>query len=170
MFHLNCVLNPFAIDSNSERERYLYLPLAFPEILHYKQTASAIMFAGSVSPLLLPLLWRLDLLGIVLVLLRLGLVTFNLLLTGIVLMRTDSAHSIRVLFWALRSNERILMLGFIAVFLDAAVPIVTMLITKDERPLLEVLSSVGILVLLIALLGTLCRRQTWASFRNTIAL
>jgi hypothetical protein len=158
---LSAVLNPFALDTQTERDRYRSLPLSFARILANKHAALAAIFLISESPLVAALLWQLPWLEGSAVLAELAVILVSYLLTGLVLMRTPSAGNIRIRMGGFSGQGLTLELYASAMILNALFPLAVLFLARGRLPLLHVAIPLAMFVALSALYLWLLRRQKW---------
>jgi hypothetical protein len=158
---LMAVLNPFALDAQTERDRYRSLPLSFARILANKHAALAVIFLVSESPLVAALLWQLPWLDGFAVLAELAVILVSYLLTGLVLMRTPSAGNIRIRMGSFSGQGITLELYTQAIAMNALFPLAVLFLARGRLPLLHVAIPLAMFVALSALYLWLLRRQNW---------
>jgi hypothetical protein len=120
---LPAVLNPFALDSDSERDRYRLMPVAFASVVARKHAAVAALFLLSALPLMAALLFRISWRESFLAVAQLGLILESFLLSGLVLMDTPSARSIRMHFGGMAGDGLTIGTLAVAVTINAFFPI-----------------------------------------------
>ena len=163
VIQLPSVLNPFGLDSSSEMVRYRFIPVAFARILANKHAAIATFIFLSASPLLGTLLFRMPWRQSLFAISQFALILTSFLLTGLVLMRTQSAQNIKMRFGGLAGDGLTLELFAVAVTMCSFLPLAVLFVARDSSAVLRAATSVGVLVGLGMLYFWLLQRQKWPS-------
>jgi len=165
IIQLPSVLNPFGLDSSSEMVRYRFIPVAFARILANKHAAIATLLFLSASPLLGALVFRLPWQESLFAISQFALILSNFLLTGLVLMRTQSAQNIKMRFGGLAGDGLTLGLFAIAVTMCSFLQLALLFVARDSSAVLRAETSVGALVVLCIFYFWLLQRQKWPPLR-----
>ena len=164
---LPSILNPFALNSESEMERYKLLPIRAGAIICRKHLASVLVLLLTAFPLLFACAWRQPWPDSLRTFIEFGLVVSGLLLSAMLLMRTSSARMIRAEFWKL-SGDGMSPVLFISAGIVAAAPVCVWWLIQSR--LRQALLGAGVSIALIAAILTLyaqwLNRHIWLQERQ----
>jgi hypothetical protein len=154
----SAVLNPFALDTDQERNRYALLPVPFYRIVFQKHIAAALILVATTSPLAAALAYRMSLPDLLASLLMAALVLMSWLYAGLLLMPTPSARQVRMAFGTLSGEGMSLTLALGNALLITLVPLCAALAsTKIGHA--NLLSASGALALITLLYVARLRRS-----------
>jgi hypothetical protein len=162
VIQLPSVLNPFALNTRSEIDRYRLMPFSFARILANKHASSAALFLLSALPLVGALLFRLTWRQSIFTIAQLALILVSFLLTGLVLMHTLSAQNIKMRVGGLAGEGLTLGLFSVAAIMNAFFPLAVLFCTRGSWLVLQA-AAFGAPIVLGLFYAWLLRRQTWLS-------
>ena len=152
----SAVLNPFALDTPQERERYKLLPVSHRRVVFQKHAALALIFACTTAPLAAALAYRTSLAQLVSSTLVIVLVLISWLCSGVFLMRTQSAQRVRMASGSLSGEGMSVPLAFVYGVLVCMVPASAALVSV-RFPHVELPALGSALALLTMLYGARLR-------------
>jgi hypothetical protein len=148
----SAILNPFALDSALERERYQLLPVSYRHIVVQKHAALAVVLASTTAPLVAALFYRMPVSQLLPSLLMIALVFISWFDAGLLLMQTQSAQRVRMAFGSLSGEGMSLALALFCGVLVCTVPVLTAVVMvrfpHEEVPALS--AALALLTLLYA--------------------
>jgi hypothetical protein len=147
ILQLPALLNPFALDSSNEMDRYRIMPICLGRIIGGKHMASLLLIALSSLPLFLAVVLHQSWIGIARTFTLTGLVMVGGLLAPMLFMRTIAAQRIRMEFWKISGEGMSLDLFLLASIIAVSPVLLSELIQFQFRSTaIGVATSVGMVI------------------------
>jgi hypothetical protein len=152
----SAVLNPFALDTLQERERYRLFPISYRRIIFYKHVALVLIFAVASIPLAAAVAYRTSLVQWFAVIMASLMIMLGWCCSGLLLMHTPSALRVRMAFGTLSGEGMSIALALGCAVLMGMAPVLVSLVSL-RYPHLKTAALSSAVVLLAALYGTRLR-------------